>query len=197
MPSIDDLLDAEATRWRADVDSRCEAATFTMGPPGRRPSRRLAWGGAALGAAAAATAIALAVSNNPAGHRSSGGGGASASCAAPTLSLRDANGPRHFRPVLTLGHPVRPGDPVPVYGYFFVTTCNDSGQDAPNLPARSVRLVLRTADGQRRVIFVAHPHGDLGTFHDRVRIPADAAPGPARISFGHRYGSVFFTVTGN
>jgi len=43
MPSIDDLLDAEATKWRADVDARFAAATFDLEPRGQRPSRRRVW----------------------------------------------------------------------------------------------------------------------------------------------------------
>ena len=209
MPSIDDLLDAEAARWRADVDARFAATTFDLEPAGPRPSRRQVWGVSALGAAAAAAAITLAITNGPPGiggsplagptpERSrhlSGGGGGSASCAGPTLSLRDAEGRRHFRPVLTSDHPVRPGRSVVVYGYFFLRTCNDTGQGGPERPERSVRLFLRTSDGQRRLALVAHPAGQLGEFRVRVTIPADAAPGPATISFGQHYGAVQFAVT--
>ena len=139
MPSIDELLDTEATRWRAQTDASFAAATFTLAPPARPATRhRVAWAASALGAAAAATAILLATLNGSSGnsgpalansgpvrpeHSTSGtstsvrpGPAPSASCAAPVLSFRDALRHRHFRPVPTRARPVHRGDAVLIYG---------------------------------------------------------------------------------
>jgi hypothetical protein len=219
MPSIDDLLDAEAGRWRAEVDARFAATTFTIEPAVRRLSRRYAWTLAAVGAAAAATAIVLAATSGPSDDGtpvavgpapthsavqlppSSGapqstrasqsiGVGSSGSCAGPLLSFRDPYRRQHLRVTPTLARPVHPGGSVRVYGVFFLATCHDTGQGGPERPVRSVRLVLHASSGGHQVISVVHPHGQLGRFRVHIRIPDDAPTGRSAITDGYGYGGL-------
>jgi len=82
--------------------------------------------------------------------------------------------------------PVPRGAVVRVYGSRYLLPCDDTvevGQPLPPRPGplKSVPLTLVTADGVSRELVTAHPDED-GSFAARVRIPPDAATGPATIT---------------
>jgi hypothetical protein len=99
-------------------------------------------------------------------------GSGGAACAGPTLFAEPAR--------------AAPGEDFVVRGLAFGTyQCNDVGvngevpESDPPVPARNVRLVFR--QGEREWDLGSANAGSELSFEERVRVPDEASPGPARV----------------
>lgn len=104
-----------------------------------------------------------------------GGAGEGASCAAPAISakpfrVRPAPGPVQ----------VHAGQRLTVYGRFFASACNDTGQGGPTRPI--AHLLLAFASRYRTLpLATVHPHGPESSFRVTIRIPPTTPTGPAKV----------------
>lgn len=175
---IHEALVSEGEAWRGGLGPDPDLSVLFH----RRPPRR--W--AHLVAAAAAIAVVGAGAFLALDRLSWDQGGVAMSCVGPNLAVAPGD-TRRREP----GHPPSLG-PVPrgtvvhVYGSHYVLPCDDTVEVGKPLPPRpgpltSVPLTLVTADGRTRALVTAHPDED-GSFAAQVRIPLDAATGPATIT---------------
>jgi hypothetical protein len=105
-------------------------------------------------------------------------GQTAASCVGPYLDDQPRVGGRFGAPPPT----VHPGEVLTVYGHWYTSTCNDTGEQDPLQPLPSVRLTLTLPGGDTRRLGRHTPAGpDMG-FSVSVRIPARAHNGSATIS---------------
>lgn len=129
-------------------------------------------------------ALAMAAQFVSAGCAAGDGGSSGASCVGPYLNDQPPTGP--FRgPVPT----VSPGHSLTIYGHWFTSTCNDTGDHAPLSALPPVRLSLHLPDGAVRRIGVFRAHGQDMGFSIRVSVPKGTPAGKATVqddSASHR-----------
>jgi hypothetical protein len=122
-------------------------------------------------------AAACANRNDPGGTV---GGSVSASCAAPYL---DAVPPT--APSASAATPVSPGDRLTIYGHWYTSTCNDTGNDTgasnPLEPLPPVHLTLTLPGGEVTDLGRFTPAGDDMGFSVVVEVPAGTPAGLATV----------------
>lgn len=137
---------------------------------------------ALLGAACAGTS-----SDSP--GDAGGGGGAAASCVGPYVDDQPPGG-RYGVPPPT----VAPGGSVTLYGHWYTSTCDDTGQDEPDVPRPDVTLTVTWADGRRTELGPYAPGGaDVG-FAAVLVVPLGVPAGTVSVTDGRGGPGYTFTV---
>ncbi|WP_375499825.1 hypothetical protein [uncultured Jatrophihabitans sp.] len=197
MPPIDELLRGEGERWRAEVDARGERdarASSRAADPRLTRRRVLGWSASLAGAAATVTLLGALIAHggtseggsSSASRADAGGAGSAAastvaaapSCAGPSLRIVD---PRAAVPK------VARGQVLVVQGTGYVGDCIDTvttGALPTSPPLRAVDVRLSTADLRTVLVARARPSSSKASFTVRVRVPVDAAVGPAVLTDG-------------
>ncbi len=104
------------------------------------------------------------------------GGNSAGSCVAPYLNDQPPDG--------VVGGPaptVSPGGTLTVYGHWYTSTCNDTGQHAPLKALAPVHLTVTLPGGAVEELGEFHPQGNDMGFSTTVRIPVGTPAGPADI----------------
>ena len=111
-------------------------------------------------------------------------GTSAASCVGPYLDNQPPSGD-YGVPAPT----VSPGATLTVYGHWYTSTCDDTGQHDPPVALAPVHLTLVLPDGQRESLGVFSPAGpDMG-FTTTLHVPEATSPGTAKVldGIGHVY----------
>lgn len=101
-----------------------------------------------------------------------------ASCVSPYLDDQPPTGDILPAPARTIS----PGDTLTVYGHWYTSTCNDSGEEDPLMPLQPVHLVLELPRGSVKPLGTFTPNGEDMGFSTTVHVPAGTPPGTARVT---------------
>jgi len=106
-----------------------------------------------------------------------------ASCVGPSLDGLPPSAPGSSD---SPSEPVLPGGSITVYGHWYTTTCNDTGQNEPLKPMPPVRLTLTLPGGVVKDLGTFKPAGDDMGFAAVVTVPLGTPPGTAVVRDDHQ-----------